>query len=175
MITNKCPEKYMTTIKHRITKYIQCEPLALLTKLYTKYGTTTSSNITANFNLMTSSWNPPTPIYDLFQQINDGKDFAEEVNEIINDSQLLRLCYDNVHASGLFKKTLKTWREKPDINKTYAKIVPFMIQQEEYRLSIKQAYRVEGFSNTMVDDIVHGKIQEFINQMGPFYQAPSEE
>ena len=50
-----------------------------------------------------------------------------------------------------------------------------MIQQEEYCLSIKQAYRVEGFSNTMVDDIVHGKIQQFINQMGPFYQAPSEE
>ena len=27
----------------------------------------------------------------------------------------------------------------------------------------------------MVDSIVHEKMQEFINQMGPFYQSPSEE
>ena len=36
MITNKCPEKYMTTIKHRITNFCQCEPLTLLTHLYTE-------------------------------------------------------------------------------------------------------------------------------------------
>ena len=27
----------------------------------------------------------------------------------------------------------------------------------------------------MVDSIVHDKTQELINQMGPFYQSPSEE
>ena len=36
MITNKCPEKYMTTLKHRITKFCQCELLTLLTRLYTE-------------------------------------------------------------------------------------------------------------------------------------------
>ena len=80
MITNKCPEKYMTTLKHRITKFHQCEPLTLLTHLYTEYGTITSSDLTEIFDLMTARWNPPTPIADLFQQLNDRKYFAEEVN-----------------------------------------------------------------------------------------------
>ena len=102
MITYKCPEKYMTTLKHRITKFNQFEPLTLLTHLYTAYGTITSSDLTANFDRMTARWNPHTPIADLFQQLNDGTCFSEEDNEIINDRQLLRLCYYNVHTSGIF-------------------------------------------------------------------------
>ena len=107
MITNKCPEKYMTTLKHRTTNFCQCEPLTLLTHLYTEYITITSSNLTENFDRMTACWNPPTPISDHFQQLKDGKEFAEEGNKIINDSQLLRLCYENVHASGFSTKHSK--------------------------------------------------------------------
>ena len=165
----------MTTLKHRITKFHQCEPLTLLAHLYTEYRTITSSDLTAYFDCMTARWNPRTPIADLFQQLNYGKDFAEEGNEIINDSELHRLCYDNVHAPGLFNKTLKTWREKPDVDKSYSNFFPFMTQQEEGCLSNQPTFGTAGFSNDMVDSIVHDKMQEFINQMGSFYQSPSEE
>ena len=61
---------------------------------------------------MTACWNPPTPITELFQQLNDEKDLSEEGNEIINDRKLLCLCYDKVHASVLFSKTLKNLARK---------------------------------------------------------------
>ena len=64
---------YTTTLKHRITNFFQCEPLAILAHLYTEYGTITSSDLTANFDLMKARWNPPTPIDNLFQQFNNGK------------------------------------------------------------------------------------------------------
>ena len=76
MITNKCPEKYITTIKHSITMFYQCEPLTLLTSLYTD-RTITSSDIAEIFDRMTAGWNPPTHIAELFQQLNDGKELAE--------------------------------------------------------------------------------------------------
>ena len=104
MITNKCPEKYMATIKCHITKFCQCETLNLLDHLYTEYGTITSSDLTSNLDRMTERWNPPTPNTDLFQNLNGRKYFVEEGNEIINDRKLLRLFYDNVHASGLSEK-----------------------------------------------------------------------
>ena len=88
---------------------------------------------------------------------------------MFNDSQLLCLFYDNVHASGIFNETLKTWREKPDINKTYANFVPFMNQQENYCLNNKPTSVTADFINTMVGSIVHYKMKEFINQMRPFY------
>ena len=78
----------MTTLKHRITNFLQYEPLTLLDHLY---GTITSSKLTSNFNCMAARWNPPTPIADLFQQLSYGEEFVEEGNEIINDIQLLCL------------------------------------------------------------------------------------
>ena len=118
----------MTTIKNCITNFFQCEPLTILNQLYTEYGTITSSDLTEIFDCMTAHWNPPTPIAENFQQINDRNEFSEEGNERINDSQLLCLCYNNVHASGIFNETLKNWHKKTDINKTYAKFVPLMTQ-----------------------------------------------
>ena len=85
--------------------------------------------------------------------------FAEEGNEIINDSKLLFLYYDSVHTSGIFSKTLKTWRGKLDIDKKYAKFVPFMTQQEEDCLNSQQTSGKEGFINTMADSIVHDKMK----------------
>ena len=155
----------MTNLKHRIKKFFQCEPLTLLAHLYYEYGTITSSNLTTNFDRMIARWNPLTPISDLFQHHNDGKDSAEEGNEIINNIQLLHLCYYNVHASGNFIETLKTWRKKLDIDKTYANFFPFMTQQEEDRLNNKPTSGTAGFSNNMLDSIVHEKMEESINQM----------
>ena len=129
MITNKCPEKYMTTLKYHITKFCQRETLILLDNLYTEYGTITSFDLTANFDSMTACWNPPTPITDLFQQLNDGKYFSEDENEISHDRKLLCLFYDKVHASVIFIKTLKTWRKKGDIDKTYENFVSFRTQK----------------------------------------------
>ena len=111
------------------------------------------------FDSMTARCNPPTPISDLFQKLNEGKYFTEEVNKIINDSQLLGLCYVNMHASRLFNKTLKTWRKKLDIDKTYANFVPFMTQQEEDCLSNQPTSVTTGYSNAMIDIIVHDKIK----------------
>ena len=70
----------MPTLKNRITTFCQCEMLILLTHIYTDYGTITSSDLTPNFDRMTARWNPPTPIADLFQNLNDGKESAEDVN-----------------------------------------------------------------------------------------------
>ena len=153
MITNKCTEKYTTNLKHHITKFWQCESLTLLSHLYTEHGTITSSDFTANFDSMTAHWNPTTPITDILQQVYDGKYLAEEGNEIIKKIQVLPLFYNNLHASGLFSKTLKTWREKPDIYKIYPNFVPFMTQQEKDSLNNQPTFITAGFSNAIVDSI----------------------
>ena len=50
-----------------------------------------------------------------------------------------------------------------------------MILQEDDCLGNQPTSRTVGFSNAMVDDILYNKIQEFIKQLGPLYQAPTEE
>ena len=73
IITEKSTEKYTTTLKHRITKFLQWE------KAYSSYS---SLHWVQNHNLLrphrefdhiTARWNLPTPISDFFQELNDEK------------------------------------------------------------------------------------------------------
>ena len=49
------------------------------------------------------------------------------------------------------------------------------MQQEEDCLSNLPTSGLTGYRNAMIGSILHDKIQEFINKMGPLYQSPSEE
>ena len=76
-------------------------------------------------------------ISDLLQQLNDEKYFTSEGNEIINDSQLICLWYEDMYASPLFNETIKTWQKKKP-NKIYAEFFPFMTQQQDIVSVINQ-------------------------------------
>jgi len=172
MITNSCPEKYLTALKHPITKFRRCTPLALLTHLWKEYGTT-------NYARMTAQWNPPTPIEDLYLQLRDGREFATEGNETIDDSQLLRLCYDNISNTGLFNDALKIWRQKPENAKTYTLFCTYMTTEHEDRMRNQTTSQGAGYANniteTMITDIIHKQLEHFVNQMPMFQQDPNDQ
>ena len=50
-----------------------------------------------------------------------------------------------------------------------------MTKQEEDCLSNQPTSGTTGYRKAMIESIVHDTIQEFINQMVPFYQSPYEE
>jgi hypothetical protein len=176
MIINNCPEKYLTSLKHPITKFRRCTPLALLTHLWTEYGTITSQDLTANYTRMTAQWNPPTPIQDLYLQLRDGREFATEGKETIDDSHLLRLCYDNISNTGLFNDALKIWRQKPDAAKTYELFCSYMTIEHDDRMRNQTTSQGAGYANnlttTTVTDIVHKELEHFVNQMPMFQHNP---
>jgi hypothetical protein len=173
MITNNCPDKYLTTLKDPITKFRRCTPLQLLQHLWNDYGTITSQDLTANYTKMTAQWNPPTPIEDLFLQLRDGQEFATEGKETISDSQLLRLCYDNVNNTGLFNDALKVWRAKPPLTKTYPLFCTYITTEHEDRMKNQLTSAGAGYSANNVSeitDIVHKQLEHFVNQMPLFQQ-----
>jgi hypothetical protein len=172
MITKNCPEKYLSDLKDPITKFRRCSPLDLLDHLWKTFGTITSKDLTDNWASMNAQWNPPTPIADLFKQLQDGQIFAKDGKEDITDSQLLRLCYDNVNSTGLFNDALKIWRAKPDVSKTYAAFKTVMIAEHDDRMKNHLTSKTAGYSanqTTFVTDLVHQELQQFVNHM-PFYQ-----
>ena len=125
LIIKSVPDKYISTLKHSITQYIAIEPLALLTHLKATYGEVTSDDLTANYQRMTAQWTPPKPIESLFEQLKEGKEFANEGSETIQDPQLMRLAYDNVKSTGLFNDQCRLWRAKSLADKTYAILIEY--------------------------------------------------
>jgi hypothetical protein len=173
MITNNCPDKYLTTLKDPITKFRRCTPLQLLQHLWNDYGTITSQDLTANYTKMTAQWNPPTPIEDLFLQLRDGQEFATEGNKTISNSQLLRLCYDNVNNTGLFNDALKVWRAKPPLLKTYPLFCTYITTEHEDRMKNQITSAGAGYSAnnvSVITDIVHKQLEQFVNHMPIFQQ-----
>ena len=47
--------------------------------------------------------------------------------------------------------------------------------EEKIGLGNRPTSGTTGYINVVIDSIVHDKVQEFINRMGPFYQSPYEE
>jgi hypothetical protein len=139
-------------------------------------ATITSQDLTTNFTCMTAQWNPPTPIEDLFLQLRDGQEFATDGNETISDSQLLRLCYENINSTGLFNDALKVWRAKPPASKTYLLFCAYMTSEHEDRMKNQLTSKRAGYSANNVStitDIVHKELEQFVNQM-PLYQEPTQ-
>ena len=176
MITNSCPKKYLTSLKDPITKFRRCTPLALLQHLWTEYGTITSQDLTTNYTRMTAQWNPPTPIEDLFLQLRDGQEFATDGNKTISDSQLLRLCYENVSNTGLYNDALKVWRAKLHATKTYSHFCVYMTSEHEDHMKNQLTSERAGYSTNNVStitDIVHKELEQFVNQMPIYQQDPA--
>ena len=50
-----------------------------------------------------------------------------------------------------------------------------MTQQEEDSLNNQPRSLTTGYRNAIIDSIVHDRMQELINQLGPLYQSLSKE
>jgi hypothetical protein len=176
--TNCCPKKYLSDLKDPITKFCRCTPLELLDHLWTTFGTTTSKDLTDNWSTMNAQWNPPTPIADLFQQLQDGQTFAKDGHKDITDSQLLRLCYDNVNNTRLFNDALKIWRAKPEAFKTYNNFKILMTIKHNDRMKNNLRSKAAGYSanqTTFVTNLIHQELQQFVNHMPYFQQEPTKD
>ena len=53
---------------------------------------------------MKTAWSPPDPIEILFNRLFDGKNFAEEGGDTMEDIVLTRIGYNTIAANGFFQQ-----------------------------------------------------------------------
>jgi hypothetical protein len=106
------PDTYIREMKHSVTGYGNVTSLALMTHLWDNYGAITQADLKANMQRMQLPWNPPTPIEDLFIQLEEGRDFANDGEETIANTTLVRMGYEIIEANGLFELPCREWRQK---------------------------------------------------------------
>ena len=112
-------------LKHEITSYAN-----ILAYIWKTYGKIEDAYHTLNEQHMKAPWSPPTPIETLFDQLDDGMEFATKGNEVIDDSQSMRWAYDNIKATGLFDKDCERWRKRTASTKSWAAFKAFFIIAE---------------------------------------------
>lgn len=112
-----CPPTYVRALQDRDLGFGNVPTLALLTHLWTTYGRITPEALDANIARMHKPWHPPTPIEDLFDQLADATTFAIAGNAAIGNTNVIRVGYNLIAATGLFDLACRDWRAKPDAAK----------------------------------------------------------
>jgi len=169
IIINKVDDKYINAIKHRITKYNNIDPITIITHLKTHYGRIQLSDKSANSKKMATPWNPPTPIENLWKQLREGQDFAQEGNEPISDATLARNGYELILATGLFTTACKEWRTRPAATQTFSALQLFFNKEVEDYNSHSPTSSSQGYANSTenIQNIIHNELQTIFTQHNP--------
>jgi hypothetical protein len=161
-ILAKVHPTYIESLRHPITQFSQVTPLQILTHLWTTYGAVSTEDLSANWTRMNTPWNPPTPIESLYSQLKVGKDFAEEGAELISDTQLQRIAYDLIQATGLFEVACREWRNKPTATKTWDAFQVFFSLADDDRRKNTATTGTTGYNANNIQELVQTELANAI-------------
>jgi hypothetical protein len=125
-----CPDTFIRALKVPKLGYSNVTTLALLTHLWTTYGTIKMEDLEANQVRMVQQWHPSSPIEDLWTQIDEAAEFAILGESPYDDKFLLRAAYKNIEATGVFTADCRDWNIKPDAEKTFANLRTFFAEAD---------------------------------------------
>jgi hypothetical protein len=133
LLLEALPRTYVEELEDDNIGFANVTCLQLLTYLYDAYGSISLADRDNNQQRMMKPWSPPSPITDLFRQIQDGLTFAAAAGEPINDSQASRMAYNNINATGMFVEACREWRLRDAANQTFAELQTFFRRMERDR------------------------------------------
>ena len=110
---------YFQAVRDHHVGYTNVTTLQLLTHLYANYGLVTQNDLSDNDAAMKRPYDPSAPIESLFQQIEDGVEFAEAGHAPYTPQQIIAIAYFLVFQTGIFEKYCDEWDEKPQQDKSW--------------------------------------------------------
>ena len=109
-----CPDMYTNALKQPHFRYGSRTTLELLTHLWDSYGRIQPAQMKANAERMKKPWFPTEPIETLFSQLKDTFAFATAGDTGTTEIGVVRIGYEIISDTGLFKQELKEWRTRPN-------------------------------------------------------------
>ena len=83
----------------------------LLTHLYDGHGTISPMDIEESEQKMKQEWSLLDPMVDLFEQIEEGVEFAEAANTPIPGGKVLNIAYLLILRTGGMEKSCEQWKD----------------------------------------------------------------
>ena len=139
------PHVYVNSLSNDITGFGNVSALTIMTSLWERYGRITQAKLAENLTRMSSPWNPPQPIKDLFLQLNRRSQFASDGSEPISLSQVLRIGYTLIANTGLFAEACREWPKIRDIDKNMDTFQVLFTEAEQDRSSLLTTASLAGY------------------------------
>ena len=114
-------DMFTCALKNRFIGYANVTTKQLLTHMFTTYGQITGNDLRLNDASMNRAYDVNLPIEVLFNQIEDGMDYANAGNHPKTSAQIFMTGQQLIQEIGMFSDKLKVWKSLPDRERTWTR------------------------------------------------------
>jgi hypothetical protein len=127
-------EMFVRCLQTKYIGYLNVSTRTILDHLYAQYARISSADILANDITFKTAYDPNMPIETLFDQIENGIDFAAAGLTPYTPEQVVTNAYQLVYATGMFLDDCKVWKRRDAAYKTWEHFkTDFAIAHREFR------------------------------------------
>jgi hypothetical protein len=112
LIIESFDDAYLNALSDKIVGYANCTSLQLLTHLLTYFAMIAPTELTQNYELLNTPYDPNQPIETLFQQIQDARAFAVAGGQPYGAAMIVNVAYTLVFNTGLFPDACHAWQSR---------------------------------------------------------------
>ena len=112
-------DKYFKGQRQAYINYSNCTLAVLIQHLYDDHGTISPMDIEESEQKMKQEWSLLDPMVDLFDQIEEGLEFAESANTPIPGVKVVNIAYLLILRTGGMEKACEQWEYMQVVLKTW--------------------------------------------------------
>jgi hypothetical protein len=153
LIIDAFDDVYLNALSDEVVGYTNCTSLDILTHLLTYYAMIAPTELTQNYERLSTPYDPNQPIETLFQQIQDARAFAVAGGQPYGAVMIINVAYTLVFNTGLYPEACRAWQSRAVATKTWAQFkIDFSTAHREFRLT-NQTAQQSGFhsANMMIE------------------------
>ena len=115
-------------------RFCQINPNPNPNHMYTTYKEITDNGLHLNNIKMNAAYNVNLPIKVLFDQVEDGMDYANTKNHPKTLDQIVMTGQQLIQDTGVLTDDFKVWKRLPDPDKTWVRFkMEFSLEHQELR------------------------------------------
>jgi hypothetical protein len=165
LIIESFDDAYLNALSDEIMGYANCTSLQLLTHLLTYYAMIAPTELTQNYERLSTPYDPNLLIETLFQQIQDARAFAVAGGQPYGAAMIVNVAYTLVFNTGLFPDACRAWQSRVTAGETWAQFkIDFATAHREFRLT-NQTAQQSGFhsANMMIEQGCDESMQDTVD------------
>ena len=127
-------DMFTRALKNRYIGYANVTTKELLNHLFTTYGRISGNDLRVNDTRMNAPYDVNLPIEVLFDQVEDGMDYADAGNHPKTPAQIVMTGQQLIQETGMFADDLKIWKRLPAPDRTWTRFkTDFSLAHQELR------------------------------------------
>ena len=111
---------WVRSLQTKYVGYLNVSTRDILNHIYSEYTRISATDFQNNDVALKTDHDPNQPIKSLFDQVENSLDYAASGNTPYSPAQVVTTAFHILFATGIFLDDFKTWKHKPDADKTWA-------------------------------------------------------